>query len=622
MFLSLVMLVSLLLVLPGVAAAGSPPFAVLNTALYAPSPQSEGHFGASVAVSGDTIVVGEPGRNVVMTGASGVGVGAVDVYVKSGGVWVFQQELRPSPLEIETGYGTSVDIDGDRLIVGAPTFSTAGAAFIYKRSGTTWTLEKSLAGSAADGRFGSAVAIDAGTAAIGAPMHDSGSIDVWRWTGLDWVSQATLVYSGGSPGDQFGGSIALEGDTLVAGATNDDYGFTSVISNAGSAHWFTRSGNTWTWRQMIVPPDPIADGWFGGPISISDSRILVGSWNRSVGGVSGAGAAYMFVNDGVDWGYERTFTAPVPTANDYYGSGVALDGRTALIGAFFANSYHGNAYFYTYETGVWTHRQKLDLSADTPSVTQLGTSAALSGGTAVLGAQMSDAPLQSIAGSALVFDTRGTLSGVVRDAVTGLPVSGIEISAYVGDQSGDPDLIALTNTDALGRYSLSLDTDDYAIGYMDGSATYYAGFYNEVHLWPDATKVSVIATDTTTLDLNVHPKPKVSLTKVVAPSSVGRNRRFTAYGFLKPRHRAGSYPVKLQLYRYVRQRNGLYAWTLYRSVSARAYDYRPTRRASWYTKYRATISLPYNGKWKIRAYHAADATYGPSYSSWRYITAR
>jgi hypothetical protein len=375
---------------------------------------------------------------------------------------------------------------------------------------------------------------------------------------------------------------------------------------------------------MIVPPDPVADGWFGGPIAISGSRILVGSWNRPVGGVEGAGAAYSFTNDGTDWGYERTFTAPTPTANDYYGSGVALDGRTALVGAFFADSYRGNAYFYTYQAGAWTQRQTLAGADYDPVATQFGTSAALSGGTAVLGAQMSSSPGPTLtgAGGALVFDTRGTISGVVRDAVTGLPVPGIEISAYVGDQFGDPDLVALTNTDALGRYSLHLETDSYAIGYMDGSATYYAGFYNEATLWPNATMVSVSATGTTTLNLDVHPKPKVSLTKAVAPSSVRRLRRFTAYGFLKPRHRAGTYPVLFQCFRYTRQRDGRYAWVLVRTVSARAYDYRPRRRAAYYTKYKATISLPSRGRWAIRAYHPADTVYGPSYSPYRYITVR
>jgi hypothetical protein len=331
----------------------------------------------------------------------------------------------------------------------------------------------------------------------------------------------------------------------------------------------------------------------------------------------------MFVHDGSDWGYERTFTAPVPTTNDFYGSSVALDGRTALIGAFWADSYRGKAYFYTFESDTWTQRQELGGAAYDPVAYQLGTSAALSGGTAVLGAQMagSPSPILTGAGGAFVFETRGTISGVVRDAVTGLPVPGIEISAYVGDQSGDPDLVAYTNTDALGRYSLSLETDDYAIGYM-GSQAYYPGFYNEVAEWPGATKVSVTAPNATTLNLDVHPKPKVSLTKAVAPSAVRKGRRFTAYGFLKPRHRAGSYPVKFELYRSVRQRDGSYAWVLYRSVSARASDYRPNRRKAWYTKYKATISLPYRGKWRIRAYHAADATYGPSYSSWRSITVR
>jgi hypothetical protein len=78
----------------------------------------------------------------------------------------------------------------------------------------------------------------------------------------------------------------------------------------------------------------------------------------------------------------------------------------------------------------------------------------------------------------------------------------------------------------------------------------------------------------------------------------------------------------VQCYLYQRQPNGGYAWVLVKTVSAKAYDYRPNRRTPRYTKYKATFSLPYRGKWRIRTYHVADAVYGPTYTGWRYITVR
>jgi hypothetical protein len=610
---------------PAIAAAGAPPFAVQQAALYAASPQAEAHFGSSVAVSGDTIVVGEPDRDVDSVVALAVDMGTVHVYVKSGTSWVLQQELRPS-LQADTGFGESVAIDGDVLVVGSPRYATGkgktGAAFVYRRTGTTWSAPTILTGETitANETYGQSVAIAGDTIAVGAPGDDGrGTVWPYLWTGIEWLTQGTLSDPIGAAGDGLGGSVAVRGDDIIAGASGDDY---SGLTDAGSLHWFTRSGGVWTHQQRIVPPDPTSDSAFGGPIAMSDGRFIVGSMFKTVGGLSYAGCAYTFYNAGDAWLHEQTLTAPTPTTYDYYGSGVALDGNTAIVGAFWADAYHGAAFFYTRGAGTWTMRQKVDMTAYDPSVAQMGSSAALSGGTAVIGAQMSNSASVTIPGAAFVFTTRGAVSGVVRDAATGLPVAGIEVSAYVPDVYGEPELVLYANTDALGRYSLSLDTGDYRIGWMDGTEAYYPGFYNEVDLWSGSSAVSVAATATTTIDLTIHAKPVVYLKKPLSPSTVRRLRRFTISGYLKPRHRPGSYPVQVQCYLYQRQPNGGYAWVLVKAVSAKAYDYRPNRRTPRYTKYKATFSLPYRGKWRIRTYHAADAVYGPTYTGWRYITVR
>jgi hypothetical protein len=610
---------------PAIAAAGAPPFAVQQAALYAADPQAEAHFGHAVAVSGDTIVVGEPDRDVAFPGALATSLGTVHVFVKSGPSWLLQQELRP-PLQTDVFYGKSVAIDGDVLVVGAPGYATGGgktgAAFVYRRTGSTWSAPTILVGETVDAgdAYGESVAISGDTIVVGASGDDGhGTVWPYVWTGIEWLTQGTLSDPTGAAGDELGGNVAVRGDDIIASASGDDY---SGLTDAGSLHWFTRSGGVWTHQQRIVPPDPTSSSAFGGPVAISDGRFIVGSMFKTVGGLSGAGAAYTFYNTGDSWLYEQTLTAPTPAENDYYGSGVALDGNTAIVGAFWADSYHGAAFFYTRGAGTWTMRQRIDMTAYDPSVAHMGSSAALSGGTAVLGAQMSNSASVTLPGAAFVFTTRGTVSGVVRNAVTGLPVAGIEVSAYVPDIYDEPELVVYANTDALGRYSLSLDTGDYRIGWMDGTEAYYPGFYNEVDLWSGSSPVSVVATATTTLDLTIHPKPVVYLKKPLSPSTVRRLRRFTISGYLKPRHRPGSYPVKVQCFLYKRQPNGGYAWVLVKTVSAKAFDYRPNRRTPRYTKYGATFSLPSRGKWRIRTYHAADAVYGPTYTGWRYITVR
>ncbi len=613
---------------PGTSTALATPFAAQQAALYAPTPQTEAHFGQSVAVSGNTIAVGQPDFHSGAPTADLSDAGAVDVYVSSGGEWVLQQQLLLPVYQEATGYGSAVAIDGNVLVIGAPAYATGhgatGAAFVYRRYGTTWTLEKTLVGETItdNERYGAAVAIDGTTIVVGAPNDGHGTVWPYLRTGLDWVSQGTLSEPFGAASDYLGGSVAVEGDTIMAGATGDDWGPMSSIPNVGSVAWFSRTAGVWSYRNTVRPPDPTADSGFGGALAISHSSLLVGAMNKAVNGLSDAGKAYVFVDNGAEWAYETSLTAPTPTSPGYYGSSVALDGPTALVGEFFANGYRGKAYFYTGLSGIWTIRQTIDMEGDSPAVVQLGTSAALSGGTAVLGAQMSGSPTVGLAGAAFVFNTHGVITGVVRDSATGLPIAGIEVSAYPAGQA-EPDVLAgLMNTDSHGRYTFSLDGGDYGIGWMDETASYQPGFYNGGHLWPEATTVTVSTGATTTVDLSLKHKPNVTLTMPVTGFTwVTHKHTFTTYGYLKPRHTAGTYPVKLYCYRYQKGATGRYSWVLRKTVSARASDYHP-RTGAMYTKYSAKLSLPYTGKWRIRAYHAPDSKYAPTYSGYRYVTVK
>jgi sugar lactone lactonase YvrE len=111
--------------------------------------------------------------------------------------------------------------------------------------------------------------------------------------------------------------------------------------------------------------------------------------------------------------------------------------------------------------------------------------------------------------------------------------------------------------------------------------------------------------------------PRVYLTVPTAPAVAYRNTAFTSYGFLKPKHTAGTYPVQIMAYQYVRQTNGTYAWVWRKNVTARAYDYLT------YTKYQASLSLPYAGSWRITARHLADTTNSDTYAGvWKYLTVR
>jgi hypothetical protein len=111
-------------------------------------------------------------------------------------------------------------------------------------------------------------------------------------------------------------------------------------------------------------------------------------------------------------------------------------------------------------------------------------------------------------------------------------------------------------------------------------------------------------------------RPKVSLSTPIAPATVRVGARFTSSGYLRPRHRPGGYPVKLELWRSEKQASGFSKYVLQRSVWAKASDY------STYTKYAATLTLPTAGKWRIRALHPQDRDNALTFSSWRYVVAK
>jgi hypothetical protein len=218
-------------------------------------------FGDALALDGDTLAVGAPERD---EGAE-EDVGAVYVFVRSGTTWTEQQKLTAPDGTAEAYFGTSVALSGDTLAVGSLADTAAGvdagAVYVFVRSGATWTLQQKLtaAGAAAGDRFGTDVALEGDRLAVGAPAddtpagQDAGSVRVFERTGTAWSEGPTLVTSDGAAGDWFGVSVSLSGDTLAAGAWNDD---TPAGFNTGSAYVFVRAGAVWSEQQKLVAATP------------------------------------------------------------------------------------------------------------------------------------------------------------------------------------------------------------------------------------------------------------------------------------------------------------------------------------------------------------------------------
>jgi len=318
-------------------------------------------------------------------------------------------------------FGNSVSIDGDYAIVGAlgedDNGSAAGAAYIFVRNGSTWVEQAKLVAGDSEpyDNFGYSVSINGNCAVVGSIADDdggysSGSVYVFVRNGSTWVEQAKLTASDGESYDNFGYSVSISGNTVLVGAYHDDDGG----DDSGSAYVFVYDGQNWTEQTKLTIDAAATLDYFGISVSISGNTAIVGAkGDYSVG--SSAGSAHIFERIGTNWVYQTELTASDGQINDWFGSTVALDGNTAIIGSYGIGAYLGGAYLFEREGSTWTEQTKLTAS-NAHNYNNFGTSVAISGNYAVVGAPHN--PFQeSDTSSAYIFVREGA-NWIEQDIVT------------------------------------------------------------------------------------------------------------------------------------------------------------------------------------------------------------
>ena len=373
--------------------------AIINAAhqayLKASNTEMNDSFGYSVAVSGDTVVVGAYSEDSAATGVNGdqsdnsvTDSGAVYVFVRSGTAWTQQAYLKASNTGAGDFFGYSVAVSGDTVVVGAygedsnatgvngneadESAEAAGAAYVFVRSGTTWTKHAYLKASntGVGDYFGSSVAISGDTVVVGAfredsnttgingnqadnSVTDSGAAYVFTRSGTTWMQHAYLKASNTGGGDYFAYSVAVSGDTVVVGAYREDSSATGVnglqannlARDSGAAYVFTRSGTTWTQQAYLKAGNTGEFDYFGTSVAVSGDTVVVGALGEdgSATGVNGApqagrvgdsGAAYVFVRIGTAWTQQAYLKASNTGREDYFGYAVAASGDTVVVGAY------------------------------------------------------------------------------------------------------------------------------------------------------------------------------------------------------------------------------------------------------------------------------------------------
>lgn len=356
------------------------------------------NFGHAVAISGDTALVSAHQDD----GAAG----AVYVFVETGGVWALQQKLVADDAGANDNFGNFVAIDGDTAIVGAPGHDGAkGAAYVFVRAGSTWSLEQKLEapGGDAGDRFGTSVAVSGETAVVGSPGDDevaagAGAAYAFVRSAGIWLLEQKLVVPGAAANDGIANDVAVDGDTAIVSALHDD----EAGLESGAAYAFVRTSGVWTIQAKLTAADSMAGELIGSAVSLSGDTAVLGAHYGFAGGVV-TGAAYVFVRSAGIWSEEQKLTAFDGTAHDDFGWAVGVVGDVAIGGGDADDETSGSAHVFLRQDGAWYHQQELTVRAPPGN---FGYSVAASPTAVVVGAPTGDTG----AGAAYIFDVDTTLA--------------------------------------------------------------------------------------------------------------------------------------------------------------------------------------------------------------------
>ena len=375
------------------------PWPERNESSTLPDPGSSATFGNSVALDGTTALVGSPHQ--------GTGGTAYVFDVTTGSLSTAIGNPIPA---IGDNFGESIALSGTTAVVGVPRddpggISNAGTAYVFDTTtgGLFYTLLQNPSPTLND-HFGTSVAVDGNLAVVGAHLDDPGGMSS---AGSAYVFNATtgsLIATLNNPspagGDYFGYSVAVSGNTAVIGAYRDDPG---GVTNAGTAYVFNATTGALT--ATLNNPSPTASDSFGRSVAVDGTTAVIGAYRDDPGGVNGAGAAYVF--DTTTGNLTATLISPEPQAFADFGFSVAIEGNTVLVGQELSNS--TRAYLFSAATGAFldTLHGLTSFSGDH----MFGYSLAVSGNTAIVGTPLEDDEEEGGGGPPVLVFTLDSMGG-------------------------------------------------------------------------------------------------------------------------------------------------------------------------------------------------------------------
>ncbi len=280
------------------------------------------------------------------------------------------------PIDNESDFGAPVAISGNTLVVGAPSLtngisSVYGGAYVYTRSSDAapWVLQQTLVPSAGPAtlgpRWGHALAIDGNTIALGGDRvgPDNEAVCIYTRSGSTWTERTQIV-----GGPSFGSSVAIEGTTLVVGCPTWPFDIFTADPEPGAVFVYTGSGATWTLQDRIDSPVDLNQAGFGHSVAISGTTIATGirkSFDPPGDDYYVFGAVSLYSLNGSQWDHQQTVQPIDQIEDDEFGSSIALRGNTLLVGApndpRFLPPYYptGSAFVFTRIGSTWSQYSRI-----------------------------------------------------------------------------------------------------------------------------------------------------------------------------------------------------------------------------------------------------------------------
>ena len=335
-------------------------------------------FGRSVSVSGGTMVIGAKGQDQY--------AGAAYVFEKAGSQWTLGAKLTAGQAECHTQFGSSVATDGETILVGAPYGACGswhfGAVYVFERIEGTWiqTDKLTVGDEIAYSLFGCSVSLSGETAVV-AGKGGNGSAHVFEKMAGTWEHVATLVPDTISSAAEFGEHVAVSGDIIVVGVYWD---FMQLVPDdmgvSGLAYVFEKLGAGWTLTGELTQDDPTERDYFGGAVATNGRLVLVGAWGDDDRG-DNTGSVYVFEREGWTWAQTSKLfpsTRDAATGDNKFGRAISVTADTMVVGAPSERGIGKISWVYVFrDAGMgWRRAAKLapsDAEADSESSLMGGT---------------------------------------------------------------------------------------------------------------------------------------------------------------------------------------------------------------------------------------------------------